>query len=128
MDICSQYRIRHAAERHGERFIHQVFTEREIAYCSTQADPYPSYTARFAAKEAVMKLLGKGVWVIPFTNVEVGRGAEGRPFIILTGKAEELARELGIKSMDVTISHEKDGYAVAFVTALADPKKPSSGR
>ena len=52
--------MRDVFARYGDRFLHRVFTDGEIAYCTRQRDPVPSLAGRFAAKEAAMKALGTG--------------------------------------------------------------------
>src|SRR6187431_1184192 len=53
-------RIASTVERYGDRFLHRVFTEGEIAYCTRRRNPAPHLAGRFAAKEAAMKALGTG--------------------------------------------------------------------
>jgi holo-[acyl-carrier-protein] synthase len=60
IDIAEVPRIAEAIERHGQRFLHRVFTEGEIAYCDSKANRIERYAARFAAKEAGMKAIGTG--------------------------------------------------------------------
>lgn len=117
MDICDPARIKKAVARHGERFLRHIFTQGEMDRCSRMADPNPSYAARFAAKEAVMKVLGKGIGKVSFTEIDISADEEGRPVVTLSGKAEKIALELGIASLDVSLSHEK-GMAVAFAAGI----------
>jgi len=118
VDLFRVNRIEKAITRHGDRFIKRVFTGAEIEYCSKLSNPFPSYAARFAAKEAVMKLLGEGIGNISFTDVEVVRDASGRPSLRLSGKAEKIAAAMGVSKVDISLSHEKD-IAVAVVFAIA---------
>jgi len=67
--------------------------------------------ARFAAKEAVMKSLGKGWRQLSWQDIEITGG--GKPEVILHGKAKELASELNIDNVHVSLSHEED-KAIAF--------------
>ena len=60
VDLCRPARIKRIIKRHGDRFLRRVFTEAEIEYCSSKGNPYLSYAARFAAKEATMKILAPG--------------------------------------------------------------------
>jgi holo-[acyl-carrier protein] synthase len=57
-DIIEVRRIKEAIDRHGDRFIDRLFTNREKLYCQRYQDPIPRYAGRFAAKEAVLKALG----------------------------------------------------------------------
>ena len=61
IDLIEIDRIRQAWQRHGERFLNRIFTDRELDYCLTKKDPAPSLAARWAAKEAVAKALGVGL-------------------------------------------------------------------
>ena len=60
IDIAEVPRIAQALARHGDRFLHRVFTEGEIRYCDSKANRVERYAARFAAKEAGMKAIGTG--------------------------------------------------------------------
>lgn len=117
IDLCDPERIKKAVERHGDRFLAHVFTRGEIEYCSAFANPHLSYAARFAAKEAVMKALGAGIGKIPFTQIEVVSEEGGRPRVTLSGKAKEIAEELGVTSLDISLTHIK-GMTAASAVAL----------
>ena len=69
------------------------------------------FAKRFAAKEAVMKSLGKGWRQLGWKDIEISGG--GKPEVILYGKAKKLAKELNIENVHVSLSHEKD-KAIAF--------------
>lgn len=114
-DVCDPRRIRRCIERHGDHFIRRVFSKREAAYCQSRPDPYPSFAARFAAKEAVMKVLGTGMRA-GFTNIEVVHAPGGAPSIALHGGARKIARQEGIERVAISLSHEK-GFALAFAAA-----------
>src|SRR5207244_7543355 len=89
VDLAEVHRIRDALERPstGERFRARVFTAGEQAYCERRRRKYESYAARFAAKESVMKALGRG-WSreVGWTDIEVVRERGGRPTIRLHGR------------------------------------------
>ncbi|MBI4828871.1 MAG: holo-ACP synthase [Nitrospinae bacterium] len=114
-DVCDPRRIQRSIERHGDHFIRRVFTKREAAYCQSRPDPYPSYAARFAAKEAVMKVLGTGMRA-GFTNIEITHDKKGAPRVTLRGTARRIAKEAGIDNVAISLSHEK-GFALAFAAA-----------
>ncbi len=101
--------------RRGDRFVQRAFTEAERAYCSRCQCPERRYAARFAAKEAVMKALGRG-WFqgMPFKEIEVTRDPNGRPGVRLSGQTAELAGSLGVSCIHLSITHEQRS-AVAFV-------------
>ncbi|MBF0170155.1 MAG: holo-ACP synthase [Nitrospinae bacterium] len=113
VDLVVIDRIERSLARYGDAFVAKVFTRAEAAHCTRRPRPAPSYAARFAAKEAVMKVLGKGVFTIPFTAIEIGADADGRPTVTLHGKAKERADEIGLVSLDLSMSHD-GGMAMAF--------------
>lgn len=120
VDLAEVDRIQAAIEqpRTGRRFRARVFTEKEIAYCERKRrGKYESYAGRFAAKEAVMKALGRG-WgaKVRWLDIEVARAKSGKPDIILHDKTAELAAELGIRRWALSITHTKE-HGLAFVIA-----------
>lgn len=115
IDIAEVFRIQHAIERYGERFLHRIFTAGEIRYCDSKANRMERYAARFAAKEAAMKALGTG-WNhgVRWRDCEVTRLPGGRPTIAFHGVAAEFAARLGVKNSALSISHTAE-QAIAQV-------------
>ena len=107
-DLAEVERIRAALENSqtGPRFRDRVFTAGEQAYCERRRGKYESYAARFAAKEAVMKALGRG-WgqQVGWQDIEVVRRRGTRPEIVLHGKAREYAASLGILRFHLALTH-----------------------
>ena len=123
VDLVEVERIRRALEdsRIGRRFRDRVFTAKEIQYCERkQRGKYESYAGRFAAKEAVMKALGRG-WgsQVRWLDIEVARARSGKPDIVLHDKTAELAEQLGIRRWAVSITHTKE-HGLAYVVAEGD--------
>jgi len=110
-DIIEISRIAYARARLGDRFLRRIYTPREIEACG---DRMHSLAARFAAKEAAMKALGRGIWDIPWRDIEILNDASGRPVLGLHGKARQRAQEIGIVECAVSLSHARE-YAVAVV-------------
>ena len=107
IDIVETGRIRKLVEEHGERFLDRVYTPLEQQYCARNAKrQFEHLAGRFAAKEAVLKVLGTG-WRggIAWTDVEIVKDPSGQPKIVLTGECARIARELGISRWHVSISH-----------------------
>jgi holo-[acyl-carrier protein] synthase len=107
IDIVETTRIRHLCEEHGQRFLDRVFTAGEQAYCQANPKRYFEHLAgRFAAKEAVLKVLGTG-WRggIAWTDIEILKDPSGQPRIALTGECARIAGELGITTWHVSLSH-----------------------
>src|SRR5882757_4971016 len=109
IDIAEVPRIAQALARHGERFLHRVFTEGEIRYCDSKANRVERYAARFAAKEAAMKALGTG-WNhgVRWRDIEVYRKPGSRPTIRFQGKAAEFAAQLGATNIALSITHTEE--------------------
>ncbi len=107
IDIVETSRIKRLVDEHGQRFLDRCFTVEEQRYCALNEKRYFEHLAgRFAAKEAVLKVLGTG-WRggIAWTDVEVIREPSGQPKISLTGECRRIAKELGIIRWHVSISH-----------------------
>lgn len=120
VDLAEVDRIQAALEdpRIGRRFRARVFTEKEVAYCETKRrGKYESYAGRFAAKEAVMKALGRG-WGAKarWLDIEVARARSGKPAIVLHDKTAKLAEQLGIRRWELSITHTKQ-HGLAYVIA-----------
>ena len=115
IDITETARIQQALERHGDRFARRIYTPAEVAYCEQFKNRAERYAARFAAKEAAFKALGTG-WRggVRWLDVEVAHQPSGKPVLRLAGRAEELARGLGVERMAVSLSHSNH-YVVAQV-------------
>lgn len=123
VDLAEVDRIREALEdpRIGKRFRARVFTEDEIRYCEKKRrGRYESYAGRFAAKEAVMKALGRG-WgaKVRWLDIEVARARSGKPDIVLHDKTAKLAAELGIRRWALSITHTAQ-HGLAYVIAQDD--------
>ena len=107
IDIVETRRIAELLENHGERFLERCFTPAEREYCYRNTKRHIEHLAgRFAAKEAVLKVLGTG-WRggIAWTDIEVTKESSGQPRIKLTGECQRIATELGIAHWHISISH-----------------------
>lgn len=106
VDIAEVSRIQASIERHGDHFLRRVFTPAEIAYCERHRNKYERYAGRFAAKEAAMKALGTG-WRrgVRWVDLEVVRQPSGRPALELRGVSRQIADQLGVKHVAMTITH-----------------------
>jgi len=119
MDATDLPRIARTLQRYGERFLHRIFTDAEVAYCTRRRDPVPHLAGRFAVKEAAMKALGTGhsrgvLW----KDVEVVR-AGGPPQLRFHGGAARRAEAMGVRRSLVTITHS-EGLALAQVMLFGD--------
>jgi holo-[acyl-carrier protein] synthase len=115
VDLAEVARIRASVERYGARFVQRVFTAKEIAYVERKANKYERFAARFAAKEAGMKALGTG-WSrgVTWKDFEVANLPSGRPTLVLHGVAAGIATELGVKTVQLSLTHTSE-LALAWV-------------
>ncbi len=114
IDIIKVDRIRASLERFGARFTNRVLTPAEQRYVRDRPE---TMAGRWAAKEAVSKVLGLGVRGIGWRDIEIERLPTGQPAVRLHGRAAARAAQLGMGRIAVTISHEAD-YAVAMAFGL----------
>jgi holo-[acyl-carrier protein] synthase len=118
VDIIETARIRGVLERHEDRFLGRVYTEWERAYCRRNV---LHLAGRWAAKEAVSKVLGLGVRGVGWREIEILRTPLGQPTVTLHGRAEQRRRALGLTTpLSVSISHIRD-LAVAVAVGLRAP-------
>ena len=110
-DMVEIGRIRRAIDK-NPRFLQKVYTEEEIRYCQRKKNPWQSFAARFAAKEAVGKAMGTGIGALGLTNIEIVNKSSGQPQVVLRDRAEAIARERGIKTIHISLSHS-EVYAIA---------------
>ena len=111
VDIIEIERVKRVYAQYGDRFLRRIYTDVEAAYCRGRA---PQLASRFAAKEAVMKLLGTGVRGVRWRDIEVVRGRGQAPSIRLHGTAIARAERIGLTDIAVSLSHSRE-FAVALV-------------
>lgn len=111
VDIVEIDRVERAVDLRGERFLNRVYTKAEIALYRGRPS---ELAARFAGKEAVMKALGTGVRGIGWREIEIVPNRRGKPIIVLTGRAKERAKAMGVTDLAISLSHSRD-FAVASV-------------
>ncbi len=111
VDIIEIERVERVFQRYSGRFLKRIYTEGEIAYARGRA---PQLASRFAAKEAVMKLLGTGVRGVRWRDIEIVRQRGMAPHIVLHGTAQARAEHIGLTDIALSLTHSKE-YAVASV-------------
>jgi holo-[acyl-carrier protein] synthase len=114
IDIIKVERIRAALERFGPRFSRRVLTEAEQRYVRDRPE---TLAGRWAAKEAVSKVLGLGVRGIGWRDIEIERLPTGQPAVRLHGRAAARADQLGMERIALSITHESE-YAVAIAFGI----------
>jgi holo-[acyl-carrier protein] synthase len=115
IDLVEIDRIVAAIDRFGIRFLHRIWTERELAYCRGRA---PELAARFAGKEATSKALGTGIAGLVWRDVEILPDERGKPLIFLHGGAKERAAQIGLNRWAISLTHSRH-MACAMVVACA---------
>jgi len=114
-DLIETRRLQQSIDRFGDRFLERIFSPQEIAYCKRKKNAAESFAARFAAKEAGAKALGTGISRgVTWKDFEVKREASGRPSLHLSGRAAELAVAIGVKRIQLSLTHSRD-LAMAVV-------------
>jgi holo-[acyl-carrier protein] synthase len=107
-------------------FARRVYTEAEIAYCEEHREPGPRYAARFAAKEAVLKALGTGLARgMSWRDVEIVAGPARQPLVVLHGGVAEAARRLGVRDVQISLSHAGDYALACAVTEPVEAVNPA---
>lgn len=105
VDIIEVERIESAIRQWEKRFLNRVYTEAELELCQGQA---PALAGRFAAKEAVMKVLGTGARGIGWREIEILADPRGKPVVRLYGQAQIRARELDLSEFSISLSDTKE--------------------
>ena len=120
IDLVDCKRIEKMLQEHEDRFVQRVFTEAEQEYSNLHRDRVERLAGRFAVKEAVMKMLGTG-WSegTAWTEIETINDPAGKPEVTLQGKIAEIAGEMGIDKISVSITHTRE-LAIASAIALGE--------
>ena len=118
IDLVDFERIESMLDKHGKRFLDRVFTAREQSDADSVKMRSEKLAGRFAAKEAVLKLLGTG-WrgKIAWTDVEVVNGPTGAPVVNISGEVKRIADQTGIEQITLSITHTAN-FAIASAVAL----------
>jgi holo-[acyl-carrier protein] synthase len=111
IDIIEIPRIERAISRWGGNFLQRVYTDPELKLYRKKPS---SLAARFAAKEAVIKALGKSTSV-SLREIEILSEPSGKPVVNLYGRTQNEARDLGLYGFAISLSHSKE-YAIALVS------------
>jgi holo-[acyl-carrier protein] synthase len=116
LDMVEIQRLDEISEGIRERFLTRVFTSAERAASTSTA----SLAGRFAAKEAVAKVLGCGIGFVHWQDIEILSSKSGEPFLKLHGKAIEAANQLGIIDWSISITHTRSLAAAVAVALCSD--------
>lgn len=114
-DIVEIARIGQMIERHEDAFLNRIYTAEEIRYCQRRKHNFEAFAGRWAAKEAVMKVLGTGfIKGVGWQDIEILALPSGKPYVNMQGGARDFAKALNIDEILITISHCR-----AYATATA---------
>ncbi|MHC5108548.1 MAG: holo-ACP synthase [Planctomycetota bacterium] len=120
IDLVECQRIAGVLERHETRFLERVLTAGERARASEFANPIPFVAGRWAAKEAILKMIGTG-WrgQIAWSDMEILPDPLGAPRVTLSGETARKAEALGVKRILISITHTEH-YAAASAIGVSD--------
>ncbi len=123
IDTIRVSRIDALYKRRGPDFLSRIYTSDEMRHCQSKAKGMmESLAARFAAKEAVSKALGTGIWQkgVRFTDIEIVMEQDGRPSVSLSSGAYKVFKEIGGQSISVSMTHDGDlAMAVCVIEYIA---------
>jgi holo-[acyl-carrier protein] synthase len=126
IDIVDVRDIREALQTHGDHYLRRIFTQSEVEDCRDLDGLAPErLAARFAAKEAVIKVLRPDGAAVPWRSIETVRRPGGWVEVELTGHAARLAEAAGLDELCLSLTHERD---LAAATVLASFHPPDSER
>jgi holo-[acyl-carrier protein] synthase len=111
IDLISPDEVSESLRTHGERYLQRIYTDAELHDCGSNPQ---RLAARFAAKEATMKALGRTDEPLPWRSIGVRRDSSGRPSLKLSDEAATLAEQRGVVEVSVSLTHER-GLAGAVV-------------
>jgi holo-[acyl-carrier protein] synthase len=117
-DLVAVDWVRESIRAHAGRYLERIYTEDELADClSADGIAVERLAARFAAKEATLKVLRPGpADAVPWRSIGLRRHPSGWTAIELSGRAGELAAAAGVDGLAVSVAHEGE-YAAATVVA-----------
>lgn len=127
IDIVKVKRIEKILAQRKEGFYNKIFTEREIKYISSKVHSPETVSGLFASKEAIAKALGRGIGKVRWKDIEIYHDKFGKPKVALYNEGKKIMDRLGIKTIHLSISHEKD-YAIAMALGFGHRTKASYER
>ncbi len=117
-DLVYAIRFKEIIEKKKEPILKRLFTEDELEYAFKKKSSHTTLAGIFAVKEALFKALGTGFTTgVSWHDVTVFHEKNGRPYILLTGKAKIISESLNIEKFHVTITHDAD---LSFATVILE--------
>jgi holo-[acyl-carrier protein] synthase len=122
IDLVDFPRIEEMINRHGSHFLDRIFTQTEQQQASVMKNRIERLAGRFAAKEAILKLLGTG-WrgKIAWTDIEIVNNQFGQPLVTLSGEVKKIASKIGVRDISLSITHTAN-FVIASAVGLAEEK------
>lgn len=114
VDLIEISRVAEVITRHGKHYLERIYTHAELEQCGKNTE---SLAGRYAAKEAVAKALGTGIGEVTWKDIEILGNEQNAPVLCLSGKAEQIAKQLGLTNWSVSISHSQS-QAIAVAVAI----------
>ncbi len=123
LDLVTVDAVAESIDRFAERYLLRVYTDNEIVDCRDAGGALlpQRLAARFAAKEAVLKVLRTADDAIPWRHISIGADRYGAPSVALSGRARAAARRRGVQSIAVSLTHEPAFAAAVAIAQLRDP-------
>ena len=118
IDLVEVARVRRMLGEKGTHVFERLLTPGEARYCLSKLDPSESVAVRLATKEAVYKALQSTATArgVGWRDIEVVRDENGRPEVVLTGLAHQVATQLGVRQVMVSLSHTHEAaIAIALL-------------
>ena len=118
IDLVEVARVRRMLAEKGTHVFERLLTPGEARYCLSKLDPSESVAVRLATKEAVYKALQSTAAArgVGWREIEVVRDENGRPEVVLTGLAGQVAEQLGVRQVMVSLSHTHEAaIAIALL-------------
>jgi holo-[acyl-carrier protein] synthase len=126
-DLVAVEQVAESVSHFGDRYVGRIYTAHEVSCCQgTPAVVAAGLAARFAAKEAMVKVLRPVEHQPDWRSIEVRRDPSGWCHLSLTGEAARMAEEQGISNVAVSLTHE-GGMAAAVVVAVCDGDQSAGG-
>jgi holo-[acyl-carrier protein] synthase len=122
IDLVDFPRIEEMINRHGSHFLDRIFTQTEQQQANAIKNKVERLAGRFAAKEAILKMLGTG-WrgKIAWTDIEIVNNHFGQPQVTLSGEVKKIASKLGVEDVSLSITHTAN-FVIASAVALSNKK------
>jgi holo-[acyl-carrier protein] synthase len=115
IDLVETDEVRESMRTHGDRYLTRIYTESEQRDCGSNPR---LLAARFAAKEATMKALGRGEEPLPWRSIAVLSDPDGGLELELSGEAEALARQRRVEKLTLSVTYRRSMAAAVVFAEL----------